>query len=82
MGMTAFGDSLKPVIGGTPSQRILSLWDNGLSAEAIAARLGKPKKKITETLATYDGTADFRRHRDAMRAGSAALLAAIQQVRA
>ena len=62
--------------------RVMDLWDSGRSIEQIAQMVGKPRGQVKIIVSTYDGSADRRVHRASMCAGSAALLAAIQQVRA
>lgn len=67
----------------TPQEtRIMDLWDGGLSIKEIAGQTGIRQRKVENTVSHYCGRADKRVHEASVRKGSAALLAAIQQVRA
>lgn len=67
----------------TPQEnRIMDLWDGGLSIRQIADQTGIRQHKVENTVSYFSGRADQRIHNAAMRAGSAALAAAIAQVRA
>lgn len=67
----------------TPQEnRIMDLWDGGLSIKQIAAQTGLRKKTVETTVSYYHGRAEQRLQEASIRAGSAALLAAIQQVQA
>ena len=65
--------------GLTPQERaIMDQWDAGLSIRQIALALGISRHRCKLTVIYYDGRSDFRRHREAMQHGSAALLRALQ----
>ncbi len=67
----------------TPQEnRIMDLWDSGLSISQIAEQTGIGRHKVENTVSYYHGRAEQRLQEASIRAGSAALLAAIQQVRA
>ena len=67
----------------TPQEnRIMDLWDGGLSINQIADQTGIRLHKVQNTIAYYHGRAEQRVQEASIRAGSAALLAAIQQVQA
>lgn len=67
----------------TPQEnRIMDLWDGGLSIQQIAAQTGIRQHKVENTVSYYHGRAEQRLQETSIRRGSRALLAAIQQVRA
>ncbi len=61
---------------------VMDLWDSGLSMQQIAAQTGITKGNVERIVTYFDGRRDQRVEEGGIRAGSAALLAAIQQVRA
>lgn len=60
-------------------QRVMDLWDAGLSIEKIAAATGKPRNTVKIIVSTYDGISDFRRHKAEMATASASFLRALSQ---
>lgn len=64
--------------GMTPREAdIMELWDQGLGADAIAARLGRDRDRVMSVIAIYhDGDGHFDRN---VIAGSDALLAALKR---
>jgi FixJ family two-component response regulator len=60
--------------------RVLDLWDAGLSMQQIAAQTGIKKGQVERVVTYFDGRSDRRIQEASVRAGSAALLAAIRQV--
>jgi hypothetical protein len=67
----------------TPQEStVLDLWDQGFSMQMIAAQTGLKRDNVARILSCFDGSQDQRVQEASIRAGSAALLAAIQQVQA
>jgi hypothetical protein len=65
----------------TPQEStVLDLWDRGLSMQMIAAQTGLKRDNVARILSSFDGSQDQRVQEASIRAGSAALLAAIQEV--
>lgn len=65
----------------TPQEaRVMDLWDNGFTKARIAAALSIKPKKVDSIVSMLSGREDQRAEEASIRAGSAALLAAIQQV--
>lgn len=63
----------------TPKEaRIMGMWDEGASIEAIACSVGIRKERISSIISQFDGSADERHAKADMRRGSAFLLKAIQ----
>lgn len=59
-------------------REVMSLWDDGVSLEAICDRLNKSRNIVSGIVSRLDGAADERSARRAMRDGSNALLAAMR----
>lgn len=67
----------------TPQEStVLGLWDSGLTVREIVVKTGIKKENVGRILSSFDGSRDQRVEEAGIRAGSAALLAAIQQVQA
>ena len=67
----------------TPQEnRIMDLWDGGLSIKQIAAQTGIRLHKVEHIVSCFSGRNEQRVAEASIRAGSAALLAAIRQVQA
>lgn len=67
----------------TPQEtRVMDLWDNGFTKASISAALKIKPKKVDDIVSKLSGREDQRVEEASIRAGSAALLAAIQQVQA
>lgn len=65
----------------TPQEStVLDLWDRVLSMQMIAAQTGLKRDNVARILSSFDGSQDQRVQEASIRAGSAALLAAIQEV--
>lgn len=67
----------------TPQEtRVMDLWDNGFTKARIAAALNIKPKKVDSIVSDLSGRDEQRVQEASIRAGSAALLAAIRQVQA
>lgn len=69
--------------GLTPGEeRVMDLWDAGLSTTAIGRALALPQDRIIRTVSYYHDSGDHTRERSAMARASDQLATAIQQARA
>ncbi|MDM7928694.1 hypothetical protein [Blastomonas fulva] len=67
---------------GPQEKTVLDLWDSGLTILQIVVQTGIKKENVGRILSSFDGSSDQRIDEASIRAGSQALLAAIQQVQA